>query len=483
MKKRLALILALTMIASFTGCGGGSSSSQGNDSSAAETGTADAEAEASDTDADDSGDAADETAPEPTELPAEFGGMPIINADDSGCYAVMDDPDFSAKITGIESTGKRGGYLNMSLENRFDRTVRCGFLCLAAEGNMTDNLWFKDLKAGESAEDTCSWSCYPGPDVLEDPTEFTGIFLVVDAESGESLCEKSFAIHPYGESAVKRVRPEAQPTDVLAYESDAARIRLTGVKKDLGLYSLYLYVENLSDKTIAVQTDGDISVSGLPSDAYYVPSLILPGHASYDYIGINDDALTAIGLYGPHEIKDVDFQVKICSRDLTEVYAEGPASFDVTPFALDLIDYETYHIRTDDICDEYHTLYLGSRHDVVLGIVIEDKFYKSQGATKDALSEAGFEEITPDPAGGVSVKAWFEEDAEAVSYIMVIPRLNDPAVLGRLVGNGFFESISSDGSGLGEDVTIRDFYKQNSLDKLTKSEMKELSLHIDAFVK
>lgn len=280
MKKILAILLALAMVLSFAACGEKK------------------EDENKENKKDKDSEAVEELAL------VEFD--PIVVADNDEC---------SITVTGYEIDDIWGNAVNLTLENKSaDKTYSFNVASASVNGVGCSALLFLDVEPGETEETSVT--------IMDETLEMLGIKEYTDIELAFDVRESSVwdaplvvdevvNVYPYGEdNAYTFVREEKPDTDIVIMDNEYVKATIIGAEKTdlVEWYSVYIYIENKSDKHLCLSLDG-ATVNGKDTTPFFFPDV------EVGKVTVGMCTLMELEELGIEEVEELEFDLILSDYD------------------------------------------------------------------------------------------------------------------------------------------------------------------------
>lgn len=277
MRKLRILLLVLAASAILAGCGGAANES------------------APTAEPRQSGTEKTETTPEPTEEPAEFEEI-----------IVVDNEECLVKITEIDPDNRWGYTLKTYIENRSEeKNYRFSVDGAAVNGIETDPFFSTTVAAGKKSMEEIQFSdeSLYAPDV-GDFTDIELTFTVSDSDdwSADDIAEETIHVYPHGEENAASYVRAAQTGDVVLADDDSVSVIVTGIDPDgFWGYTVNLYLVNKTDRELMFAAD-DVSVNGFMADPFWARS-VHGGKVSFTSMSWSDSTFENNGITAVEEIE------------------------------------------------------------------------------------------------------------------------------------------------------------------------------------
>lgn len=290
MKKLIALLLALSLVLSFTACCvtvPDTGSNSGNDTPAQNN----------------QGNNEGKVDTPPVKEEMTFSEL-----------VVVDNDECQIKITDIVEDDFWGFTLKVLLENKSaDITYMFSLETAAVNGIQTDPFFSAEVAPGKKSNEEIHFS----DDILEDlDIMFTDIelsFRVYDSEDwldGE-IAEETVHVYPYGEENAGRFVRDPQDDDNIIVDNDYATVIVTGyAEDDLWGYTVNLFLVNKSDKNIMFTVD-EVSVNGFMADPLFADS-VSAGKCAFSSMSWSDSSFEDNGIT---EVEEIEFLLRAYDDD------------------------------------------------------------------------------------------------------------------------------------------------------------------------
>lgn len=281
MKKLIALLLALFLLASLAACGGSSDAT--NPAGSGKPGSNETKT------------------PEPgANTPKTEPAAPAFQE-----CTVIDNEFCTVKITEITESLLSGYVLKAMMENKTSDKTMCFTIDSASvNGVACEPFLSVEVPAGKKANKDISFS----GDALKPLTEaYTDIEIALrayDAESWEDITSETFHIYPYGEEKATRFVREAQPSDLVLLDNDQCTVVVTGYDPDsIWGYAVCFYLVNKTDMMLTFSAD-NVSVNGFVCDPYWAKN-VAPGKVTFSNMDWSSAAFEQNGITAVEEIEFV----------------------------------------------------------------------------------------------------------------------------------------------------------------------------------
>lgn len=298
MRKAIALILALCLLLAMTAAGCTSSKPSATDNtektdpnvstpqgSSGSESTTPSESEA--------------TTPsesEPTEGPATFEEITVV-----------DNDECAIRITEVDPDNRRGCTLKVNLENKStDKTYMFSVIGASVNGVQADPFFASEVAPGKKSVDSISFS---NADLKENSIDFTDIeliFRVYDSNdwSADEVARETVHVYPYGESKAELFERVPQSTDNVIVDNEYVTATVIGYEKDdIWGYEVLLFLQNKTDTEVMFSVD-EASVNGFMVDPFWATS-VLPGKCAFSSISWSNNSLEESGITKVEEIEFV----------------------------------------------------------------------------------------------------------------------------------------------------------------------------------
>lgn len=250
LKRILAAVLVLALMASFAACG------EATEQTPAEVPAATKEA-----------------APEkeePVEKTAEEAApAPEITFTEQ---LLVDDENCTVKITGIKDDSIWGYALKVLLENKTDLELMFSLDGVSVNGYMCDPFWGTAVTAGMKANEEISFSSDSFErNSIVNPTDIQFTLRVSDYNdwTKDPLVEQEFTVYPMGEDAAQTYERDDLSEDIVLFDNESCKMIVTGYEVDeIWGYTMNVYLENKTDKDMMFSTDG-VAVNGFMCDPFW----------------------------------------------------------------------------------------------------------------------------------------------------------------------------------------------------------------------
>ena len=250
MKKLIAVLLALALLAGLAACGSTSPEAPG-------TTNAGENATQNETPAD-----SKEPAPQsdtPDTEPAPDTELEITCKE----WVLVDTDECAMRITDIVKDESGAYYLTTELENKTeDKNLH--FDVFPASVNylsytMMLSLFERDVPVGQTVEDVISFEDGALNAELGDFTDIGMSVRVFDADDmwAGTIFEQEVHVYPYGQDNMRPYIRETQPTDVVLVDNDNFTVVVTGYEVDEAYsgFLVNLYIENRTDVPVTISAE------------------------------------------------------------------------------------------------------------------------------------------------------------------------------------------------------------------------------------
>ena len=293
MKKLIALILVLSILMAFAACGEmvPSEDIDGNAETAATAGKV-----------------------EPEEEGEEKEEVASVQQPDFPETIIVDDENCTVKITSIEADDMWGYTLKVYLENKTDLNLMYSLDQVSVNGYMCDPFWATTVNAGMKANEDISFTKESFKECgITDVTDITFKLRVYDDEdwTADALVEDMYVIYPLGEDAAQVYTREAQPDDVILFDTEDCTMIVTGYDPD-GLfgYTVNVFILNKTDENLMFSI-GDAAVNGFMCDPFWATE-VAAGKMAYSEISWLEDDFEANGIT---EVETLTLPIRVYNSD------------------------------------------------------------------------------------------------------------------------------------------------------------------------
>lgn len=301
MKKLIALLLALALLAGLTACS--VTLPETSDATGAKTPETTA---------------AKDPEPAGTKEPAPQTDAPVTEpAPELPAFEeqmLFDTDDCSMKITGIEEDDFWGYILKAQVENKTeDLNLRFSVDTAAVNGVSYDPYFSADAAAGKKANEEISFSDDTLNALLGDFTDIELTLRVYNADDwlSDDILKETVHVYPLGQDKASVFVREAQPTDVVLADNDDFSVIVTGYDPEgFWGYTVKLYLVNKTDIPLCFNAD-DVSVNGFMCDPYWGKT-VEPGKTAFSDMAWSNSDFEEIGVT---DVEEVEFSLRVYNAD------------------------------------------------------------------------------------------------------------------------------------------------------------------------
>lgn len=246
-------------------------------------------------------------------VPFTVDETPIIEK-----QVILDEKGIKITACEIDYAGIFGPELVTVVENTSERNITVQTRNSAINGAMVSSNFTMDIRAGESKENTISFS--------EEDMELYGITTIEEFEFGILISDSvNWETILSVESVC--IKTSAEPTESDLLESYSTLLDNAGVyvccKKDIATLEqlgakIHLGVKNTTEKSIKVYTT-DVAVDGRAVRASF-SSVVAPAKTLVGKLGFSEWELKSLGIDGAEE---VSFNIVIMDEETKEIILES----------------------------------------------------------------------------------------------------------------------------------------------------------------
>lgn len=261
-----------------------------------------------------------------TEAPTE-ATTPAILFEET---VLVEDENCTFTITAIEENNTWGYSLKAFLENKTDLELMFSLSNVSVNGFMCDPFWAKTVASGMKANEAISFSDSDfKANGITDVTEIQFTLDIYDNNDwmADHLVSDTFTIYPMGEEAVQPYTRETVENEIILFDDENSTMIVTGFDPDNTWgYTLNVYLENKTDKTLMFSIDG-ASVNGFMADPFWAKT-VAPGKRSNTTISWSDSEFENSGIT---EVESISLPIRV--YDANDWMAEDVLNdtFTVTP--------------------------------------------------------------------------------------------------------------------------------------------------------
>lgn len=261
-----------------------------------------------------------------TEAPTEATAPAILFEE----TVLVEDENCTFTITAIEEDSTWGYSLKAFLENKTNLELMFSLSNVSVNGFMCDPFWAKTVASGMKANETISFSDSDfKANGITDVTEIQFMLDIYDNSDwmADHLVSDTFTIYPMGEAAVQPYTREAVENEIVLFDDENSTMIVTGFDPDNTWgYTLNVYLENKTDKTLMFSIDG-ASVNGFMADPFWAKT-VAPGKRSNTTISWSDSEFENSGIT---EVESISLPIRV--YDANDWMAEDVLNdtFTVTP--------------------------------------------------------------------------------------------------------------------------------------------------------
>ncbi len=243
---------------------------------------------------------------------------------------LVEDENCTFTITAIEEDSTWGYTLKAFLENKTDLELMFSLSNVSVNGFMCDPFWAKTVAPGMKANEAISFSDSDfKANGITDVTEIAFTLDIYDNNDwmADHLVSDTFTIFPLGEEAVQPYTREAVEGERVLFDDENVTMIVTGFDPDsIWGYTLNVYLENKTDKTLMFSIDG-ASVNGFMADPFWAKT-VAPGKRSNTTISWTESEFENSGIT---EVESISLPVRV--YDSNDWMAEDVLNdtFTVTP--------------------------------------------------------------------------------------------------------------------------------------------------------
>lgn len=293
MKRMFALLLSVTILLSFTACGGSQKETQ---PAATVPVTVPVDVIAAPT----------EAATQPSEAPAV---LPDV-------IQLVDNENVTVVIDKIEHNDHTGMQLHIQCVNKTDRALMFSLDMVSVCGFMYDPMWAEEVSGGKTSISTVYFDTYALEQLgVASVDEITFTLRVYDSENWMEvpLVGEVFTIYPTGLTAETLQLPQRTPTDgqVVIAENENFRFVIEWADaEDASKYTVYVYAENKTDRNLMYAWDA-VSVNGYMVDPFWA-TIVAAGKKTCSQITFYRSELADNGI---EDVTDIEFTLLISDYD------------------------------------------------------------------------------------------------------------------------------------------------------------------------
>lgn len=305
MKKIFTLILALSLLLAFTGCGGNAEPTEMPTQGATQS----VQTEAPATEA-------------PTEAPAETVGY----VTDS--WNLVDDDNTVFTVTKFADNEHLGLEMHVYCENKTDKNMIFSLDGVSVCGVMYDPFWAEEVAAGKKANGVIYFDTFDLEEMgVASVDEISFTLSVIDSDNwmDEPFVDQEFSVYPTGMNAETVTYPEYVHKNGEAVILDNEQLLFIVEKvEDSGseTYTLNCYIANKTDKDLLIGWD-NVSVNGFMVDPFWA-----------DAVGAGKQLYTQISFFasdledqGIETVTEIEFNLTASDYDSFETILEETCVF------------------------------------------------------------------------------------------------------------------------------------------------------------
>lgn len=274
MKRLFAILLILSLLVSFVGCGADPEPTE------APSGTQPGNAEPVQTE-------------EPTEVPTEAPSY------EAGSLELVSDENVVFTVTEFRHNEHLGLEMQVYCENKTEKNMMFSLDGVSVMGIMYDPFWAEEVSAGKKVNSTVYFDTFELQEMgITSVDEISFRLKVFDNDDwmDEPFVDDFFTVYPTGMNAESVVYPEYQHKngETVIVDGDLLFIVEKVDDTDSDCYTLNCYIANRTDKDLLVSWDG-VSVNGFMVDPFWAAA-VGAGKQLYTRISFYNSDLEAQGI-------------------------------------------------------------------------------------------------------------------------------------------------------------------------------------------
>lgn len=253
----------------------------------------------------------------------EPAGNTEPSSDDSAFreQTLVDTDLCSMKIVGFAEDSFWGFTLQAELKNKTeDKNLRFYVDSGSVNGVCYDPYLYTDVAAGETATADISFYNDDLNDLLGRFTDVELLINIYDADNwaAGNLVEDSFHIYPYGKAEATTYVREAQPTDTVLVDNNEFSFIMTDCDPEgFWGYTVNFYLVNKTKVPLYFYVTDDVTVNGHACDTLF-GERVAPGKVAFSYMYWSDATLEDLGVTN---VENIEFN--LCVRNSDDFMADN----------------------------------------------------------------------------------------------------------------------------------------------------------------